>query len=128
MRLPIVAAVAAFLMAAPAMAQTETTTPPGDTAPLAQSECGAAAPAPADLPDGASATRAQLEAATERFNAWAAAQSTHLACRRAEAQAAMARADSLARQYNELTRAGQAASAAWQAEVEEFNARNQRRR
>lgn len=121
MKLLVGAAVAALFMATPAMAQTNGS---------AQSAC-AALPAPlGDMPDGATATRQQLDAFTTRFNAWAEETNGVLACRRAEAEAARARADALTVEFNTANTGLRTAITAWTAEVEEFNARapEQRRR
>lgn len=112
MKVLLGAAVAALLMASPAMAQT-------DAAPA----CGAVTPAPADQPDGATASREQLEAYTQRFNAWAEATNQALACKRSRAEEARARADALTSEFNTENTALRTAIEAWTAEVNEFNAR-----
>lgn len=114
MRLLLGAAVAAFLIASPAMAQTD--------APPAQ--CGTFTPAPTEMPDGATATRDQVEAFTQSFNAWGESSIQVLTCKRARAEAARAAADQLMSDYNNEARMQRESIAAWQAEVEEFNARN----
>lgn len=114
------AAVAALLIASPALAQT-------DAAPAAAS-CGAVAPAPDDRPDGATADRAAIEAYTERFNAWGEATNQALACKRARAEAARAQADALTNEFNTENAAVRTAIEAWTAEVAEFNARAPARR
>lgn len=113
------AAVAALLMAAPAMAQT-------GAAPAAA--CGALAPMPGDPPDGATASREVVEAYTQRFNAWAEASNAVLTCKRTEAEQARARADALTTEFNTENASVRDAVAAWTAEVTEFNARPQRQR
>lgn len=112
MKVLLGAAVAALLMASPAMAQT-------DAAPA----CAAVAPAPGDQPDGATATREQIEAYTQRFNAWAEATNQALTCKRARAEEARARADALTSEFNTENTALRTAIEAWTAEVTEFNAR-----
>ena len=114
------AAVAAILIASPAMAQTDAT-------PAAAS-CGAVTPAPSDAPDGATADRAVIDAHTTRFNAWATATNQVLSCKRLQAEEARARADALTNEFNTENAALRAAVTAWTAEVEEFNARAPARR
>jgi hypothetical protein len=108
------AAVAALLIATPAMAQ--------DT-PAAAAACGNVEPAPDNMPDGASANRSAVEAYTQRFNAWAEATNQVLACKRAQAEAARAEADRLTTEFNAQNSTIRGSVAAWTAEVEEFNAR-----
>lgn len=115
MRLVLGVAIAALLIAPPAMAQTET------------ASCGALQAAPADPPDGATANRAAMEAYTERFNAWAEANNQVLQCKRARAEEARARADALTNEFNTENMAMRTAIEAWTAEVTEFNARTPRR-
>ncbi|HJS80878.1 MAG TPA: hypothetical protein VJ748_09660 [Vitreimonas sp.] len=113
MKLLLGAAVAALLMASPAMAQT-------DAAPAS---CGMVAAAPTDQPDGATASREAVEAYTQRFNAWAESTSQVLACKRARAEAARAAADQLATEFNTENASLRSTVEAWTAEVNEFNAR-----
>lgn len=108
------AAVAALLIATPAMAQDTTAAP---------ASCGAVEAAPGDMPDGASANRNAVEAYTQRFNAWAEATNQVLACKRAQAEAARAEADRLTNEFNTNNSSVRTSVAAWTAEVEEFNAR-----
>jgi hypothetical protein len=119
MKLLLSAAVAALLMASPAMAQT-------DAAPAAS--CGTLEPAPANPPDGATAAREVVEGYTQRFNAWAEASNAVLACKRTEAEQARARADALTTEFNTANSGVRDAIAAWTVEVTEFNARPQRQR
>jgi hypothetical protein len=119
MKLLLSAAVAALLMASPAMAQT-------DAAPAAS--CGTLEPAPANPPDGATAAREVVESYTQRFNAWAEASNAVLACKRTEAEQARARADALTTEFNTANSGVRDAIAAWTVEVTEFNARPQRQR
>ncbi len=118
MKLLLGAAVAALLMASPAMAQTN----------AAPAECGTVAPAPADQPDGATASREVVQAYTESFNAWAEATNQVLSCKRARAEAARAHADALTAEFNTENTALRTAIDSWTAEVTEFNARAPARR
>lgn len=108
------AAAAALLFATPAMAQNTTAAP---------AECGAVAPAPGDMPDGATASRGDVEAYTQNFNAWAEATNQVLACKRSRAEAARAQADAFTNEFNTENGTVRTSVAAWTAEVEEFNAR-----
>lgn len=121
MRLVLGAAVAALLMATPAMAQ-------NDTAAAPAASCGAVAPAPTGMPDGATASRNVVETYTTNFNAWAEATNQVLACKRARAEAARAQADALTAEFNTENGSLRDTIASWTTEVEEFNARNPRRR
>jgi hypothetical protein len=114
MRLLLGAAVAALLIASPAMAQTG----------AAPATCGAVTPAPTDMPDGATASRPDVEAFTERFNAWAEANNQVLACKRTRAEQARAQADAYTNEFNTENATLRQTIATWTAEVEEFNARN----
>lgn len=124
MRVIVGAALAAVLLAAPAMAQE--TPAPAPAAP--QSQCGAIPPAPGDLPDGANATRRAMETANERVSAWVASANAILQCRRAEAEAARAAADALGGEYNTMNGSVRAVITGWEAEAAEYNARGQQRR
>jgi hypothetical protein len=117
MKLLLGAAVAALLIASPAMAQTD----PAPTA--APTQCGTVEAAPTGAPDGATATREQVEAFTTRFNAWGEATRVALECKRTRAEAARAQADAWTLEFNNENGAARTAIAAWQAEVDEFNAR-----
>jgi hypothetical protein len=115
MKLLLGAAVAALLFASPAMAQTDPAAAPAT--------CGAIAAAPSDQPDGATATREQIEAFTTRFNTWAEATNAVLSCKRTRAEAARAQADAMASEFNTDNNGLRTAIASWQTEVDEFNAR-----
>jgi hypothetical protein len=119
MKLVLGAAVAALLMASPAMAQT-------DAAPAAS--CGTLEPMPADPPDGATASGEVVEAYTQRFNAWATASNAVLSCKRTQAEQARARAEALTTEFNTENASVRDAIAAWTVEVTEFNARPPRQR
>jgi len=114
MRLLLGAAVAALLIASPAMAQTG----------AAPATCGTYAPAPTEMPDGATASRNEVETFTQSFNAWGESSIQVLTCKRQRAEAALAAANQLMTEYNNEARMQRESIAAWQAEVEEFNARN----
>jgi hypothetical protein len=126
MKVIVGAALAAFLMAGAAAAQnTETPAPAAPAAPAASS-CAAIPSAPADLPDGANATGPQMQAGNTAYNTWMEGLNPVLTCRREEAQAAQARADSLREQYNTANAAAAAVNQSWVAEVEEFRGRRGR--
>ncbi len=118
MRLLIGAALAAFLVAAPAAAQ-ETAQPP------LTSRC-ATLPAAPELPDGANANERAMQQGQERFAAWRTAIEPIIQCRNAEMTA-------WRQQYEAIGAANEADGAAataivtnWAAEVEEYNARAER--
>jgi hypothetical protein len=117
MKLLLVAAVAALLVAAPASAQT---TP----APAAEavSSCAELAPPPR-LPDGATAPFDAMQVGDAAFRAWAESNRAILACRLAEVEAAHARWQALRQAYNSGAEQLAAVNAAWEADVTEFNER-----
>jgi hypothetical protein len=108
MKLWLGAAFAALLMATPASAQTE----------AGSAACAAIAPPPA-LPDGATATGEQMQAANEAYNAWFEGNRTALECMRPHAEAAQA----LVNAFNQGINQANSTQTSWQAEVAEFNAR-----
>ena len=118
MKLLIGAAAAALLLTGTAMAQTATPTT------LPASSCGAAPTVPT-LPDGATATNAQIEAGNNAYNTWAQAMQANVQCRRAEAEALRAQADARTTEYNGYAQQLNQTVATWQAEVAEYNARGQ---
>ena len=109
------AAVAALSIASPAMAQTDLAS--------TVAACGTIEAAPSDPPDGATATREAMEAYTQRFNAWAAAGTAVMSCKRTHLEQARAALDALAAEFNTQTGARNTTIEAWTAEVAEFNAR-----
>jgi len=105
MKVLIGAAVAALVMAAsPAFAQT--TTP----------NCTGFDPAPT-LPDGASANRAAIEAANAQVQAWSEA-------RRQKLLACQADVNAMSQAFNAAEQERRTLQSAWEAEVQEFNARS----
>jgi hypothetical protein len=105
MKFVIGAAAAAVLLAAsPALAQTAAT-----------GNCSGFEAVPT-LPDGATATRAQIEEANTAFTAWdSARQQRQLACR--------AEIEANSQAFNTAEAERRAAQTAWAAEVTEFNGR-----
>lgn len=127
MKVIVGAAVAALLWVGTAAAQdTQTPAPTTPPAPPAVSTC-AALPAAPTLPDGAAATAPQMNEGNEAFNAWIMSVNTVLTCRREEAQAAIARAESLREQFNATTQTVTTTREAWLADVNEYNERNPQR-
>jgi hypothetical protein len=116
-------AVAAVLFAAPALAQTT----PAPAAAIPPSSCGEATPAPT-LPDGATASRQDMEAANTAYTAWAEAYRTNVQCRHDEAEALQAQASARAAEHNAAVETFNTTIAAWQADVAEYNARPANRR
>ncbi len=115
MRLFIGAALAAFLVAAPAAAQTETARLP--------TRCDAMPAAP-QTPDGANANAQAMQAAQERITAWSTAANAVIACRNAEMDAWKAQYDATGAAYRTEAEAAAALLTNWSAEVTEFNGRN----
>jgi hypothetical protein len=120
MRVLFGAAAMAMLISSSAMAQTEGAAP---AAPVPPSECAALPTAPT-LPDGAQGTREQMDAGNTAYNAWGEAYRAALACRRTEAEALQARWRARVAEYNAAAESLNTQSGAWEAEVQEFNARS----
>jgi hypothetical protein len=123
MKLVLTAAVAVLLLATPAMAQTDPAAPAAANA----TSCGPLPPPPS-LPDGATADREAMEAGNTAFTAWAEANRTVLACRRAEVESLQARFQALRAEYNAGAEQLNATNTVWQADVTEFNERGGNRR
>ena len=98
------AAVAMILAVSPAFAQT-----------AASANCTGFEAVPT-LPDGATATRQQMQAAITRFEAWDAARQQKLVACRADIDANSAA-------FTTVENERRAAQSAWGAEIAEFNAR-----
>lgn len=111
----VVAAMAASMGAAHAQ----------DTAPP-PSACGEipAAPTP---PNGARANAEQIRAAVAQYEAWNASASTILQCRAQEVRALRAQADARVVEHEAALAAGATAGAAWQTQLDAFQARQNRR-
>lgn len=118
MRVLLAGAIMALLIASPAAAQ-DGTTPAAAPPPSA---CGEL-PARPTLPDGATASRQQIEAANTTYIAWSTAFHANLQCRRAESEAARATWQARVSEYNAGAGLINEANTAWEAEVAEFNAR-----
>jgi hypothetical protein len=118
MRLLIGAALAAFVLAAPAAAQN--TAPP-----VLVTQCGDLPSAP-ELPDGARANERAMIQGRERFEAWLAEANRIVACRSAEMGRWKAEYDAhQARAQGDDTAAASIVTN-WAAEIEEYNARQNR--
>ena len=122
MRLLIGAALAAFLVAAPAAAQDTSAA----QAPLA-SRCGEM-PALPELPDGARANERAMTQGQERFTAWRTAAEPVIQCRNAEMAAWRQQYEAIGARNETEGAAAAGFVTNWAAEVEEYNARNQRPR
>lgn len=121
MRLLIGAAVAAFLIAAPAAAQdTSATAQP----PLA-SRCGELPAAPT-FPDGARANTAAMERGQETYTAWRTQIDTVVACRNTEMTNWRAQYEAIGARNEADATAAAAVVATWGAELQEYNDRNSR--
>jgi hypothetical protein len=111
MRILIGAAVAALLLASPALAQ--------EAAPSA---CAGFAAAPT-LPDGATANAAAITTGDATFRTWHTAGAEKLVQCRAEVEAARARVRDLEALHNTAADQLNGTRDAWQVEVNEYNAR-----
>jgi hypothetical protein len=116
MRVFIGAALAAFLVAAPAAAQT-------DASARLPTRCDAMPAAP-EVPDGASANQQAMTAAQERITAWSTAANAVIACRNAEMDAWKAQYDATGAAYRAEAETAAALLTNWSAEINEFNERN----
>ncbi|MEZ5961327.1 MAG: hypothetical protein R3C30_13005 [Hyphomonadaceae bacterium] len=123
MRLILAAALfAAFTMSA--QAQETTTQAPAAVPP---SSCAAIVPAPA-APDGATANEAQMREAVAAFEAWRTTEQGTLDCRRAEADALRMQAQARADEYRAAQTDNTARAAAFQEQINIFQARPARSR
>jgi len=121
MRAFLGAALATVVMASSAFAQ-DTTSPPASTTPPAASQCGAFPETP-QLPDGATANRAAMVSANERFTAWVTASQAYLECVRLEADAAASTYQARRDEYNSRRDALRTTVDSWTVETGEFNSR-----
>ena len=119
----MIVAVAAMLIASPALAQTA----PAAPASVPTSSCGNLPTVPT-LPDGASASREEMERGNEAFNTWSAAARAVVECRHTEAEALQAQWTTRVSEHNAMVEGLNVTNTSWQAEAAEFNARNERRR
>lgn len=117
-------ALAAAAITASAWAQ-ETTTAPPPTVPA--SSCAALTQAPAP-PDGATVTEAQMRAAVTAFEEWRTREQATLDCRRAEVETLNAQARARADEYRAAQADNAARAAAFQAQIDVFQARSPRSR
>jgi hypothetical protein len=113
---------ATFTMSAQAQ-ETTTAAPP----PVPPSACAAIVQSPAP-PDGATATQAQMTAAAAAFEAWRVTEQTTLDCRRAEAELLRLQATARAEEYRAAQADNVARAAAFQAQIQVFEARPARSR
>lgn len=131
MKVLIGAAAAALLMTVSAAAQTTTPAPttPTVTAPVEvpPSRCPALTPAPT-LPDGATATTADMEAGNVTYQTWATAYQSGVACRRTEVEELRAQEAARRTEYNAGAEVLNTTTTNWVAEAAEFNARPARSR
>lgn len=121
MRVLVAIAAALTALAAPAFAQ--------DAEPAAPvvppSSCAAFAPAPPP-PDGATATAAQMNEAVAAYEAWRAGTQAALDCRAAEVNALNAEARARTEEYRAGHADSVARAAAFQAQLDIFQARQRR--
>jgi hypothetical protein len=114
---------AAAAITASAWAQETTTAPPA----IPPSSCAALTQAPAP-PDGATATEAQMRAAVAEFEEWRTREQATLDCRRAEVETLNAQATARANEYRTAQADNQARAAAFQAQIDVYQARSPRSR
>ncbi|QGZ95615.1 hypothetical protein [Terricaulis silvestris] len=127
MKLFMGVAVAAMLIATPVLAQTAGETTATSPTPIPPSTCGALLPAPT-LPDGATASRSDMDTANTTYTAWAEAYRQVIVCRHAEAQALRTQTDARVLEHNAAVEALNTATTTWEADVAEYNARPANRR
>lgn len=120
MRILVAGAFAALCVAGSAFAQTDGAA----GAATGVSACGEL-PARPTIPDGAAATREQMDAANVAYTAWSQAYHANLTCRRAEADNARATWQARVGEYNGAATSLNESNTLWEAEVTEFNARGQ---
>lgn len=106
-------------------AQAQTTAPAPAVVPA--SACAAVIQAP-PAPDGATATEAQMRAAVAAFEAWRTTEQATLDCRRAEADTLRVQAQARADEYRAAQTDNTARAAAFQAQIDIFQARPARSR
>lgn len=94
---------------------------------VAPSTCPAIVQAPG-APDGATATEAQMRAAVTAFDAWRTTEQATLDCRRTEADALRVQAQARADEYRAAQTDNTARAAAFQAQIDIFQARPARSR
>lgn len=123
MKTVLAAAACVALLAVPAAAQTET--PPARSIPPSTCETPPAQP---DLPSAASATREQMEAAMQAYNAWYDRSAAIVRCLNSEYETLRAQGDARLAEHNRLVESLNASNAAWTAEVQSFNAGGSQRR
>jgi hypothetical protein len=121
----ILAAVLTAAFTVSAQAQGTTTTAPAATVP--PSACPAVVQAPA-APDGSTVNEAQMRAAVAAFDAWRTSEQATLDCRRAEADALRLQAQARADEYRAAQADNTARAAAFQAQIDIFQARPERSR
>lgn len=119
------AAMAVLLCGAAAAQETLGAPPPNFQVPATR--C-AALPAPPTMPDGADANAEAMQTAIATFNTWDASYREILQCRRVEAQEAQATQQARTQEFNGAVQSYNTTVASVQAEVEEYNGRQNNRR
>lgn len=123
----VLAAAAFAAFAASAYAQDTTTAPVTPAAPVPPSACAAFVTVPTP-PDGATATAAQIREAVAGFEGWRTTAQATVDCRRAEIDALNAQAAARVEEFRAGQADNQARGAAFQAQLDIFNARQGRGR
>lgn len=124
MRILIAAAAAALCTSGVAWAQTETSQP---AEPAPATACGEL-PSNPTLPDGATANHEAMQVAQDALQAFDTTYRANLQCRRAELDRLTAQLQARRDEYNNGASNLNALLATWQTEIDEFNARQPRRR
>jgi len=127
MKVLIGAAAMAVLLSGAAAAQENTLGAPPPNYQVPASRC-AELPAAPTMPDGADANAQAMQIAMAAFNTWDASYREILQCRRVEAQEAQAIQQARTQEFNGAVQSYNATVAAVQADVEEYNGRQNTRR
>jgi hypothetical protein len=90
------------------------------------SSCEAIPPAPTP-PNGARANATQIQAAVAQYEAWNASATAIMQCRAQEVRGLQAQVAARTAEYDAGLAAGRDAGAAWQAQLDAFQARQNRR-
>lgn len=113
------AAVAALVLTLPAAAQPQGS---GQTAPIPSANCSGFPPPP-NLPDGAAANRSAMLRGADAYAAWQVAIAAKKAACRSDITVLQAQVDVLVSAWNHADRQLVDTTAAWGAEIAEFNGR-----
>ncbi|MGE3143834.1 MAG: hypothetical protein AB7L65_10985 [Hyphomonadaceae bacterium] len=137
MKVLVGAAIAAFLMSSPVMAQTPAAGDANATTPAAPAAAPVIPPSrcpplPAEptLPEGASANAQRMQSGDRAYQSWGHTMQSVLECRRVEAEELLVYArqhEARVSEYNAAVSHLNSVGANWQAQVTAYNERNGRR-